>query len=221
MKSLGRNIILTVAGWLILLFVMSGCTNEIPASRVNSQEAEQLIEAYIRTQNPSMSETATFPVEEITPDNAWETLLLQVYKVKEGVQVGEAYIIEREEVIHIGTAFGGPGVTNMVVSDLDSDGSPELLFTYGFGSGIHRMRIGAYLHLYSGITVEECDIEYRGDIQLVKNEEGKIEVEIIDGNEPIMLGTLALMGVEEEKKLLLILRDGLPDEIFDKVWYVQ
>jgi len=221
MKSLGRNIILAVAGWLILLFVISGCTNEIPASMVNSQEAEQLIEAYIRTQNPSMSKTATFPVEEITPDNAWETLRIQVYKVKEGIQVGETYIIDQGEVIHIGTAFGGPGVTSIVVSDLDSDGSPELLFTYGFGSGIYRMRIGAYLHLYSGITVEECDIEYRGDIQLVKNQKGKIEVEIIDGNEPIMLGTLALMGTEEGKQLLLNLRDGLPDEIFNKVWYVQ
>jgi len=188
---------------------------------VNSQEAEQLIEAYIRTQNPSMSKTATFPVEEITPDNAWETLRIQVYKVKEGIQVGETYIIDQGEVIHIGTAFGGPGVTSIVVSDLDSDGSPELLFTYGFGSGIYRMRIGAYLHLYSGITVEECDIEYRGDIQLVKNQKGKIEVEIIDGNEPIMLGTLALMGTEEGKQLLLNLRDGLPDEIFNKVWYVQ
>lgn len=108
-------------------------------------EAEALVRAYIFTENPDMNPTAVFPLEEITEDAVWERLNAQIFKVTEGVRQNETFLIRNHQVTHLGTSFGGTGVSQLAVTDLDRNLEPELIYAYNFGSGILRVRIGAYI----------------------------------------------------------------------------
>lgn len=45
-----------------------------------------------------MSPTAIFPVDEVTPEGIWELMLVQVFRINAGVQIGETYMINHGEV---------------------------------------------------------------------------------------------------------------------------
>src|SRR5262249_17091443 len=111
-------------------------------SPLKVEDAAALVRAYILAETPKMNPRAEFPVQDVTPKQVWQRLGAQVFQVVEGVQVHEAFVIRGRKVYRIGAAFGGPGLTSMVVADPAGDGREKLVFAYGWGSGDHRSQVG-------------------------------------------------------------------------------
>jgi len=110
----------------------------------------------------------------------------------------------------------------MVTSDLNGNGDVELLFTYSFGSGIHRTRMAAYAPQYDLGQIIECDSEYLGDLKLVQNSLSDVSVEVlIEGidnlTETVTLGTLTLVKANSAMNLVLELNPSLPANIAENI----
>src|SRR5262249_5419376 len=88
-----------------------------------------------------MNPEAQFPLRELTTDAVWKRLHLQVFQVTEGVRQCETYVIKSGEVFGIGAGFGCVGVNSLGVADLNQSGRPALVYTYSWGSGIHRSHV--------------------------------------------------------------------------------
>jgi LysM repeat protein len=166
-----------------------------PHIRLDAASAEALVSRFVFENQPGMNPAATFPLEEITPPGAWERMRAQVFKVRMGVQQFQSYGIVDGAVIPIGESFGGTGVNRMLVSDLDADGSPELLYTYGFGSGIHRSSVGM-LRIVEGKTeVTTAELSYPGELTLeqpLADDPAVILTGTPDGGAPQTLGELKI-----------------------------
>lgn len=136
----------------VILFGVSvfGCTsnlntetNKIEYTRISVAEAEILVRDWNSQEYPDIKSETEFPLEEITTDEIWVRLHVQIFRRQDNVGT-MTYAIAYGGVDVLGNGFGGFGVTSMVVADLDSDKHPELLFTYSFGSGLHRSHVAVY-----------------------------------------------------------------------------
>jgi hypothetical protein len=112
--------------------------------RLSLADAERDVRAFVYADMPTMSPAEKFPLKEITTDDVWNRLHVQLFQVTEGVRAYETLVIAGERVRYIGHGFGGFGVRSVVVADLDGDGRPELVYTYSCGSGMHRARLAVY-----------------------------------------------------------------------------
>jgi hypothetical protein len=79
---------------------------------------------------------------DLTTDVIWQRLSGQIFRMADGRWEGEVLFVKGQEVVQLGTSFGGLGATSFCVTDLDGDGKPELLFAYSWGSGAHRACLG-------------------------------------------------------------------------------
>lgn len=205
------------------LFILGAC---LPArnttGRWDREAASQAILEYYQKLLPDLNPAVKFPVEDVTTDEIWEQLHIQIFRVTEGIYENESFILNGGNLIQMGTAFGGFGVNSLAVSDLNQDNQLELLFTYSFGSGIHRTHIAAYAPNFYKDRIIECDLEYLGDLQLVKLSNQDIEVQIIDMSleegitKPVYnLGTLSLIKQQNsELALILDVNPSLPTEFY-------
>ena len=170
-----------------------------PEGRIGLDEAERLVQAYIFASQPGMNPTATFPLEELTTDEIWQRVGAQVYKVREGVQQFQTYAIIAGRVYPIGESFGGLGVHTLLVTDLNADSAPELVYAYSFGSGIHQSAVGMLFPLDGGyLTTSVVDFRYLGELRLEKQDDQTLTVTGIpsDGAGEEALGRLVLIGTQ-------------------------
>jgi hypothetical protein len=160
--------------------------------------------------------------------DAWERLQVQVLWVTEGPFDRETFLIHGSTVLRLGTADGGQGVNSITVSDLDRDGTSELLFAYVFGSGIHQSRIGMFAPAYDENRAYEADIVYFGDAGLVKEEVKEnmahVAVRAVESNDDARtpryhetLGQLAIQQGEDRVELVLEIAEDLPDDVRDNL----
>jgi hypothetical protein len=105
--------------------------------QVSVEDAERLVRDYIFEHNPDMNPDVKFNLNEFTPANVWEAMQIQLFKVTGDTMLYETFVIARggEVVMRIGEAFGGMGVGDVNITDLDGNGQPEMFFTANFGSG--------------------------------------------------------------------------------------
>lgn len=78
----------------------------------------------------------------ITPNYIMEYSEYRIFKYNKSCA---SYLLYDNEIFPIGEWFGGYGVTDMTLADIDNDNEPELYFTFSWGSGIHRSLAG-YFH---------------------------------------------------------------------------
>lgn len=119
-------------------------TSEPTDKRLSLAEATLAVRQEVFRSNPKMNPAAEFPLRELTTPEIWDRLHAQVFMVTDGVYVDESYIIDHGKTSLIGAGFGGHGIMSLCVADLAGDGRPELVFTYSFGSGIHRSMVGIW-----------------------------------------------------------------------------
>ncbi len=65
---------------------------------------------------------------DLTPD-----ALKGEWAVIRNIALGYSYLVHGDEYYRLGEGDDGKGVLDVLVSDLDEDGAPELLYTYHFG----------------------------------------------------------------------------------------
>lgn len=211
--------------FLTLVVLLSSC---IPArdssGRWSEKAASQAIMEYYQAQLPDLSRRIKFPVEEITNDDIWQYLTIQVFRVTGDIYENETFIFNNDTLIQMGTAFGGSGVTDMVLSDLDQDTLAELFFTYSFGSGIHRTRFAVYAPKYDKENIIECEEEYFGETLIEAKTYQDIRLKILEfdseGNESeyaYTLGSLSLVKDNQVMNLVLEINPSLPERFYEGI----
>lgn len=78
---------------------------------------------------------------DITPENVKKEIGCQIFKVNDTC---ESYVIHKGEFFPIGLGFGGYGVVTLTTCDFDEDGQKDLIYTFSWGSGLHRSHIGIF-----------------------------------------------------------------------------
>lgn len=86
-----------------------------------------------------------------------------------------SFLLYNGEIYLMGEWFGGYGVTDMKLADMNRDGRQELFFTFSWGSGIHRSQVG----YFDPATSQVCLVDYshmNGDMMLVDNQSGGLSI---------------------------------------------
>jgi len=192
---------------------------------ISTEQALVMIEEYLRGQQPDLTVDPDLEIEELTPEYIWESLQVQIYQVIEGEAFNnEMFLLSEGQVLRLGEADGGRGVTSMLISDMNKDGESELLFTFSSDTGTYQSRIGMYAPEYNKNQILEPTIAYLGDIGLAIDEEGVVAVRIVEPDEENLklkyldtLGNLTLRKENDGLVLALEINDNLPEEIKNKL----
>jgi hypothetical protein len=204
---------------VILELVESMHVEEYPRLRTPA-EAQELIEAYLRDQGLDLGIEPIIPVEEQHIKNLWTALKAQVFKVSERKFLNESFLIRGSRVIQIGSALGGQGLTSQVVTDIDQNHQPELVYAYSYGTDNVQSRIGMFSLAYGEDFIYETDIGYFGQLGVFSEDESRVGVQVIDGDQDTV-GYLFVEQFNENMVLGLKMHQLPPEEILEKLFTIQ
>ena len=194
------------------------------STRLTWQEAEIRILAFLQDRHPDLNPDLALAPEELPSEEVWELLGAQVFRLTAGPQAGQTFLFKENQVVPLGEAFGGPGLTSLEVADLDGDGRAELLYAYSFGSGFRQSRLGMYAPAYDPARTFEADFAFGGLLALKREEGGHIAVRMIELEPDRLLiryldrlGTLGLEAQAREPVLVINLAPDLPVEVQEKI----
>ena len=77
----------------------------------------------------------------ITPDYIKDNTDYEIFKYS---QSSASLLLYENHVYQLGGYFGGTGITNTALADINRDGQYELYFTFSWGSGLHRSQVGYF-----------------------------------------------------------------------------
>ena len=218
----------TRQGFLFLLLLalpfLASCTRPAgTGARVSTAEAEALLREVLLDANPDFNPGLEITLEETTTGEIWKRLGVQTFRWSDAFQT---YVIDRGQASALGIAFGGFGVTQMHVTDLDGDGHPELTYAYGWGSGLHRSHVAVYLPTATPPrSIDAAVILLDGDFALEKVDDRTVLVRAgfydweqgeVVARSPV--GRLALDRTADEPVLHVQLDAALPEEITRRLW---
>ena len=113
---------------------------------------------------------------DITPEDVKKDLNCQIFKINYSC---DTFVICKSKLFLIGTGSGGYGTVSIKTCDFDKNGQKDLIYTYSWGSGLHRSQIGVY-NLSDG-KEEVLDFMIRDkDVVLEKISDTKFDVYIAD-----------------------------------------
>jgi hypothetical protein len=218
--------------WILLLCSLSCLTGCHAAGQesfglINEKEAQDLILAYLKYENPDLNESARLDLEELTTDRIWQALGIQVFTNRSSVFLNQAFIITSEgSVLPMGSSFGDVGVIDMVVTDLDGDHRAELAFSYAFGSGITRTMLALYIPAVDENSLWDADMAYSGYLCLEGTPDSGVLVHLCQFDRDVftaerIFGELALTMANGTPQPEVLLDENLPDTIFENFWYTR
>lgn len=105
---------------------------EDPSAYMQTNCTKDGVADFIQTHMPEADATLCYNV---TPDDVTDMLGISIFKFADSCAT---FLCDQEHCLELGAWFGGYGFIDGVPCDLDGDGNWELLYTYSFGSGIHR-----------------------------------------------------------------------------------
>ena len=196
------------------------------AERLTVADAEKLVDAHIRTATPTMNPAAKFPVKELTTDEVWKRMSVQVFQVTAGVRQYETFLVRgSKEVRPLGIGFGGSGVMSLCVADLDGDGKPEMVYTYSWGSGLHRSHAAVYREKDGKVQEAVVPFAFKGDMFAKRLDDGSVMIEVgqyqrqVNGwAKPVPLGKLSISEKDGQLQADVAIRAELPEELRKQVW---
>lgn len=108
----------------------------------------------------------------ITTDNL-KPLDVEIFKFKDQC---DTYLQYKNEIYDMGSGFGGYGFINAVTCDIDNNETPDILYTFSYGSGVHRSVVSVFnmstlmvTDLFT--TIDESNEDYMADLVLEKTME--------------------------------------------------
>lgn len=102
----------------------------------------------------------------ITPQEITAKYGFRIFKYDQNC---ESYLEYNGNVYTLGTGFGGLGTVSFAVADLNNDGAIEIYFSYSWGSGIHRSRIGYFDSESLEVSVFDISCENKDMVLSVKD----------------------------------------------------
>jgi RNA polymerase sigma-70 factor (ECF subfamily) len=170
--------------------------------RLSLKEAEDAITSHIFATNPKMNRDAKFPLTEMTTDDVWTRLGVQVYQVKAPPQQGALFVIKKDQIYSIGPGGArGNSLKSVCVADLNGDKRPKLVYSFQFGSGDLCSRIAVFDCLAKEPEdIVAGDTYYNANDHLVlkRVNDQTVKVRTKSGNE---VGKVVLEKKEGELKL--------------------
>jgi hypothetical protein len=148
--------------------------------RITQTEAERIVSTRVKKHKTGSFWNQHPKLKDVTPPEVWRRLGGQIFKQADftgTVDEVDSYFIRNRSATSLGIGFGGSGLISACVSDLDGDGRPELLFTYSWGSGLHRSHLA--MLRFDGLNPEktEADFVYRNyDMSFVRSSDREISV---------------------------------------------
>jgi len=130
------------------------------------------VEDFLSLQQDFMLEYDTDTCYNITPDYIQENSDYLIFKYDTSCA---SFLLYKGKVYPLGEWFGGLGVTNMALADLDGDQKPELYFTYSWGSGLHRSH-AAYFDPYAKKVVIFDYTHWNKDMIITENNDGGLSL---------------------------------------------
>jgi hypothetical protein len=94
-----------------------------------------------KTQMSKEDKLKYYTIYDITPKEVKEEVGCQIFKINYSC---ETYVVYKSKVFHIGFGFGGLGIVSLMTCDFDGNGQKDLIYTFSFGSGLHRSQIGVF-----------------------------------------------------------------------------
>lgn len=91
------------------------------------------------------------PLVDVTPEGVSAAMDCRIVKDPEDC---DTFLVDETEISLLACGPGGYGFTSAVPWDYDDNGIPDLLFTYSWGSGMHR----SHLALFDRTTREEQEL---------------------------------------------------------------
>lgn len=82
-----------------------------------------------------------YTIQDITPKEVKVEIGCQIFKVNNSC---ESYVVYDSKVFHIGLGFGGFGIVSLEACDFDENGQKDLIYTFSWGSGLHRSHVGLF-----------------------------------------------------------------------------
>lgn len=127
-----------------------------------------------KTNMPEEEKLKYYTIYDITPQNVKEEIRCQLFKVN---YTCETYLIYNSKVYEIGFGGGGYGLVSIETCDFDDNGQKDLIYTFSWGSGMHRSHIGVFN--LSNEHEEWLDfIQGKNDIMLEKISDSNFKVYI-------------------------------------------
>lgn len=108
---------------------------------------------------------------QITPAVIKEKSDYRIFKYDESCA---SLLLYKQKVYQLGEYFGGRGVVDAKLADLNQDGKDELYFTFSWGSGLHRAQAGYFDPVHEKIVI--FPYAFRDDIMFDFNFDKKFYV---------------------------------------------
>jgi hypothetical protein len=140
-----------------------GNTQESPAEaseskRLTADEALDLVRKHIQKEMPDAELDDAALLKELTTEAIWKKLKIQVFQARGDVLLNETFVVRDKQVFPIGKAFGGSGVNSLCVADLDRDKEFELVYSFAYGSGVHRSCVAVFKPLAKKPVERVCPL---------------------------------------------------------------
>lgn len=184
------------------------------SGEVSVSQAERLVDAWLDAHKDQCHHNDHPKLKEITTAEMRSRLHAQLFRVCDATYATfDAYLVKAGEVYPMSMCFGGWGLMQTCVFDIDRDLRDELIYVYSFGSGIHRSVVEAYR--FDGQTPTRIPTVFAvtDDIRLEKR---KGHIDIYLGNR--RLGELIVRGAGKERVLDIEPEPGLPKDLEKKIW---
>ena len=210
---------------LIAIVTLAGCGRPTATSqelspadgRVDLEMAADLIRAHV-SPLPSL--------KELTTEDVFERMGLQVFIDTGG---GTSYVIEQGRVTELCEGFGGHGLQSMCVADLDDDQNLELVFTYSWGSGVHRSHVGICYDNGTSLQTAIAPFWYYGDLLVEREDDQHVAVVVgeyqWDGSQGALgnfthladFGEVRLETRDGQLSCQVEVSESLPDELREEI----
>jgi hypothetical protein len=207
----------------IVLFSGLGESAPVNPVRLSLVEASTAVCKEILRLEPDMNPSTDFPIKEITTDEMWTRLHAQLFVVTDGIYLHQAYIILDQKVSPLGVALGGSGIMSMCVVNLDKSSQPQLLFTYSWGSGIHRSIVGIWTEASSWIDAKPLLGNNDLSIEKIDDQHIRLNYGTFDPRTSQLIkkgdfGAIHFTSTGKSPQLDIIPDKSLPKEIQDEIW---
>ncbi len=218
-----------IASNQVALEVINSSSDAGQPVRLTIEEAVHLISTDLLVKKPGLVEAPPLTFKEIPAEEVWEELGAQVFIVAEGIFQDEAFLIRNERVFQLGEAAGGRGLTSMVVTDLDQDGQPELLFSYSTGlspgfDADNQTRVGMFEPGPGDAGIIEANMAFLGIAGLRVEDPTTVFFSIIESNETAKvlryldrLGQFTIENSESGTSLNFQVDPSLPEDLRQKI----
>lgn len=144
---------------------------------ISTSQAEKLVKEWCKHNKSECCWKADSKLIDITTKEIRDRLHAQVFMFRGYTDGTDAFLVKDGKIYPMSNGFGGWGLTDVCVFDVNHDAKDELIYSYSYGSGMHFSIIEAYG--FNGPVPTKIPSNIRreyDDLMLVKLGEIKVDI---------------------------------------------